>query len=100
MAGEPKSMDEVAALMRENLPNGMSPAEFGQRMAWGRGDDEAFRRIDTFTVEEMHEIGLSADQALHWADAYEAVHRLMPQNPSAAGRAALLRYAADLLSGA
>lgn len=100
MAREPNSMDEVALLMRENLPSGMSPAEFGQRMAWGRGSNEAVRRIDTLTAVELHEIGLNAEQAIQWAIAYGAVSRLMPQNPSAAGRAALLRHAADLLSGA
>jgi len=92
-------MDEVADLMRENLPHEMTPAEFGQRMKWGRGSDEARQRIDSLSIAELHEIGLSAEQAIHWAIAYEAVCRLMPQNPSAAGRAALLRHAARMLSG-
>jgi hypothetical protein len=100
MSRDPKSMDEVAMLMRDSLPNGMSPAEFGQRMAWGRGSDEALKRKSTLTVEELHQIGLTAERAIQWAIAYEAVNRLMPQNPSAKGRAVLLRHAAGLLSGA
>jgi hypothetical protein len=99
MSMQPDSMDAVAELMRDNLPHGMTPAEFGQRMNWGRGSDEALARINTLTVEELHEVGLSADQALNWAIAYEAVCHLMPQNPSAAGRAELLRHAGRLLSG-
>jgi hypothetical protein len=69
----PTSMDEVADLMRENLPHGMTPAEFGQRMKWGRGSDEAQQRIDSLSVEELHKIGLSAEQATNWAVAYDAV---------------------------
>jgi hypothetical protein len=94
----PDSMEQIAELMRENLPQGIAPAEFGQRMKWGRGSDEARQRITSLTVDELHEIGLTAVQASNWAIAYEAVCRLMPKNPSAAGRAELLRHAARLLS--
>jgi hypothetical protein len=99
MSAAPQSMDDVADLMRNNLPPGMTPAEFGQRMAWGRGINEAEQRISTLSDQELHEIGLSAAQATNWAIAYEAVGRFMPNNPSATGRAALLRHAARLLSG-
>jgi hypothetical protein len=92
-------MDEAAELMRDNVPHGMAPAEFGQRMKWGRGSAEARQRIRTLRIEEFHEIGLSAEQATGWAIAYEGVCQLMSQNPSAAGRAELLRHAARLLSG-
>lgn len=95
----PKSMDEVAELMRTNLPAGMTPAEFGQRMQWGRGSADAERRIESLTVEELNVLGLTVEQANHWAMAYDAVGRLMPRNPSAAGRAALMRRAAQLLAG-
>jgi hypothetical protein len=91
-------MQEVAELMRENLPHGMTPAEFGLRMKWGRGSDEARQRIASLTIAELQEIGLSAVQATNWAVAYEAVCHLMPQNPSAAGRTELLRHAARLLT--
>jgi hypothetical protein len=95
----PSSMDEVADLMRKNLPAGMTPAEFGQRMQWGRGSKEARQRIGSLNIAELHDMGLTAEQAVNWAVAYDAVCRLMPQNPSAAGRAELLRHAARLLAG-
>jgi len=98
MPREPDSMDEVADLMRENLPAGMSPAEFGKRMNWGRGSAEAEARMPTITIGELERIGLGAEQATNWAIAYEAVVRLMPDNPSAAGRARLMRHAARLLA--
>jgi hypothetical protein len=99
MIEPPESIDEVADIMRENLPPGMRPAEFGQKMNWGRGSDAARDRIKTLTLEELKDIGLTADQATHWAIAYEAVCQLMPENPSAVGRALLLRHAARLLGG-
>jgi len=99
MSAAPQSMDDVADLMRNNLPQGITPAEFGQKMAWGRGNDDAQQRISTLSALELHEIGLSAEQATNWAIAYEAVCRIMPKNPSATGRAALLRHAARLLAG-
>jgi hypothetical protein len=99
MSEAPSSMNEVAELMRANLPQGMTPAEFGQRMKWGRGSDEARNRIASLAIEELNDMGLSAEQAANWAIAYEAVCRVMPQNPSAAGRAELFRHAARLLGG-
>ncbi len=99
MANEPKSMDEVAMLMRQSLPAGVSPSEFGERMKWGRGNDEAIKRISSLTAEELVAIGLTSEAAEQWASAYEAVGRLMPRNPSAAGRAALMHHAAKLLRG-
>jgi hypothetical protein len=92
-------MDDVADLMRTNLPPGITPAEFGQRMKWGRGSGEARERIKSLSIDELKEIGLNSGQATNWAIAYEAVARLMPQNPSASGRAELLRHAARLLAG-
>jgi len=40
---------------------------------------------------------LTKEQAKAWAIAYEAVQQLAPGNPSAAGRAELMRHAARLL---
>jgi hypothetical protein len=99
MADEPKSMSEVAVLMRQSLPDGISPSEFGERIGWGRGSDEALNRMKTLTTQQLTEIGLTRDVATQWALAYEAVGRLMPDNPSAAGRAALMHHAAKLLGG-
>jgi hypothetical protein len=92
-------MDEVAALMRDNLPAGLTVADFGKQIGWGRGNDAARMRIATLTVEELTTLGLQIEQALNWAIAYDAVYRISPNNPSAAGRAELMRYAAKLLGG-
>jgi hypothetical protein len=100
MTNEPQSMQEVADLMRQSLPEGMSPSQFGECIKWGRGSQEAIERIQTITLNELIEIGLTEEMAAQWATAYEAVMRLMPNNPSAAGRAALMRHASTLLSGA
>lgn len=90
-------MAEVALLMRQTLPAGMGLAEFGERIGWGRGSEDAVARMRTITVEDLIEIGLTSETAMHWAVAYDAVVRLMPHNPSAIGRAALMRHAAKLI---
>jgi hypothetical protein len=89
-------MVEVAELMRRSLPAGISLSQFGTRMRWGRGNDDARQRIATLTREELEAIGLTKQQAEDWAVAYEAVEKLMPENPSAAGRVELMRHAVKL----
>ncbi|HEX3658978.1 MAG TPA: DUF4951 domain-containing protein [Pirellulales bacterium] len=90
-------MTEVADLMRRNLPAGATLATFGTAIGWGRGSDCAYERISTMTKGELELLGLTEAQAEAWAVAYEAVRQLVPTNPSAAGRAALMRHAAKLL---
>jgi hypothetical protein len=90
-------MEEVAELMRRNLPAGATLATFGAAMKWGRGSDEARNRIAILTRQELAAIGLTDIQAKAWAIAYEAVQRLAPDNPSAVGRAELMRHAAKVL---
>jgi hypothetical protein len=97
MQDGPNSMSDVAALMRDNLPAGLTIAEFGTQIGWGSGNDAARARIATLTVGELRAIGLQAEHAENWAIAYEAVVRLTPNNPSALGRAELMRFAASLL---
>jgi hypothetical protein len=94
---QPRSLDEAAELMRRNLPAGVSLARFGAAIGWGRGNDAARQRITTLTREELDNISLTKEQAKAWAIAYEAVQHLVPGNPSAAGRAELMRHAARLL---
>lgn len=93
------SMDDVSALMRENLPKGMTPKEFGEVMQWGRGNASARARMATLTAEDLRLAGITTEMADNWAAAYEAVVRLTPKNPSAAGRVDLMRFAARLLRG-
>jgi hypothetical protein len=56
------SMDEVSALMRANLPKGMTPKEFGEVMQWGKGSAVARARMATLTVAEL----LAAALRLRW----------------------------------
>jgi hypothetical protein len=92
-------MDEVSALMRASLPAGMTPKQFGEVLQWGKGSASALDRIATLAVDELVKAGITAEMADNWAAAYDAVVRLTPKNPSAAGRADLMRHAARLLRG-
>lgn len=94
------TMDEVSALMRANLPKGMSSKAFGEVMQWGRGSASARARMATLTADELRAAGITAEMAENWAAAYQAVVRLTPRNPSAAGRVDLMQLAARLLRGA
>jgi hypothetical protein len=53
----------------------------------------------TITRQELTESGVTAEIALSWADWYRAVASDTPANPSARGRAELMDYIAELLSG-
>lgn len=44
-------MDNIAALMNANLPEGMTPKRFGEIMRWGRRNSAALDRIRTLTLE-------------------------------------------------
>lgn len=94
---QPRSMDEIAELMRTHLPTGVSLGTFGAAVAWGRGNEDARKRAWTLTRQDLDKMGLTRVQAEAWAIAYEAVQQLAPRNPSAAGRAELMRHAARLL---
>jgi hypothetical protein len=94
------SMDDVSAVMRANLPEGMTPKQFGELVQWGRGSASARARMATLTADELRRASITAEMAENWAAAYDAVVRLTPKNPSAAGRADLMRHTAQLLRGA
>jgi len=97
--GALNTLDDVAAQMRANLPPGMNPKQFGEVMKWGGGSNAARQRIATLTADELRRAGVTAEMAENWAAAYDAVVRISPKNPSAAGRADLMRQAARLLRG-
>lgn len=93
-------LDDVASLMRANLPDGLTPRQFGEEiMRWGKGNAAARDRVDTITFEELNKAGVTVEMAENWALAYQSVMHLMPSNPSAAGRAELMFQAAKLLRG-
>jgi hypothetical protein len=82
-------------------PGGVSTSVFGGRtmMNWGRGDAEAIARIDTLTRGELEDMGVTPSIARAWYRFYDNEVIRTPTNPSAAGRAELMRYAYHLLTG-
>lgn len=71
--------------------------EFGKLMQWGTGHDSARSRITTLTRRELQSIGVTLKMARDWRDFYIRVSSDNPSNPSAAGRADLMRHAVQLL---
>jgi len=65
-------------------------------MKWGRGED-ALKRIETITAEELRSVGVSSDMAEAWRDMYREWATLHPENPSAPYRAQLMAHVAALL---
>lgn len=79
-------------------PGGMSAAEFGQTvMRWGRGSAAAIARIGEITRDELTSAGVTREMAQRWAAFYANEAARVADNPSAAGRAELMKHAADLL---
>jgi hypothetical protein len=90
-------LDDVSELMHRSLPAGMKLGDFGKFIGWGRRSAEARNRMATISRSEIDLIGLTLEQAQNWVVAYEAVARLTPQNPSAAGRLELMEHIVQLL---
>jgi hypothetical protein len=53
------------------LPQGMTRAQFG-KFLWGRGTEDAERRMDTITREELARVGVDCEVATFWRDWYAA----------------------------
>ena len=68
-------------------------------MRWGTGEEAALLRIGTLSLVELQSMGMTREMAQRWAEFYANELRLNPSNGSAAGRARLMRYAADLFEG-
>jgi len=86
---------------RPPIPAGCkSLREFGTTiMRWGTGSAAARARLATLTRDELEQAGVTLEIAEAWRDFYQREMSLNPRNPSAAGRAELLRRAAELLAG-
>lgn len=87
-------------------PPQVSPSNFGHYvMRWGSGKEPALARKSTLTAAELRHAGMTLDCARMWLDFYvEYIERkeaegadLEVLNPSALGRAELMRYACNLL---
>ena len=83
-------------------PSSLTLRAFGQDlMRWGSGSQMARNRMATLTASELQVAGVTVEMAENWALASDIAARLMPDNPqTAAGRADLVRHAANLLRGA
>lgn len=81
------------------IPHGVfSISEFGQKiMRWGTGHEQARARIQTLTLAELNEQGVTLRIARLWHNFYINEAIVHPRNPSAAGRADLMSYAVELL---
>jgi hypothetical protein len=81
-------------------PPGMSIPYFGNEvMQWGTGSAAARARIATLTRDWLTQNGVTIDIAEAWMKFYENEVIRNPGNPSAPGRADLMRYAVGLLQG-
>jgi hypothetical protein len=88
--------------MREppGVPAGKTRSEFGTKtMRWGTGDAAARARIESLTQHELENAGVTLQMARAWRDFYRQELVRNPANPSAAGRADLMRRAMELLGG-
>ena len=80
------------------LPPGFNgTAEFGERIGWGRGDQQARKRASEITLEEIESIGITPEIAEAWRRYYEAVLARNPANPSVRGRIELMTRIMELL---
>lgn len=50
-------------------PSGMSPSEFGRKL-WGRGPEDAQRKLETITRHELELMGVDCELARYWRDFY------------------------------
>jgi len=91
------TLREANTVMGANLPRGMTRAQFGEVMQWGSGNASAQAQIGALTAQQLRAAGVTAEMAENWAAAYEGIGRITPANPSAAGRADLMRWVAELL---
>lgn len=81
-------------------PPGTSIPYFGnQVMQWGSGSTAARARIATLTRDWLTQNGVTIDIAEAWMKFYQNETMRNPSNPSAPGRADLMRYAVGLLQG-
>ena len=68
-------------------------------MRWGTGSAAARARRGTLTRQELEQAGVTREMAEAWRDFYLHELQVNPDNPSAPGRAELMRRAAELLTG-
>lgn len=88
----------LAKLPRPDFPRIFNNvAEFGRAIQWGTGSDAARAQIPNLSREAINKIGLTYEMAAQWAEFYTNEMIRNPSNPSAAGRADLMKAIMELL---
>ncbi|HYW10028.1 MAG TPA: DUF4951 domain-containing protein [Longimicrobium sp.] len=87
----------AARMSRPPLPEGMTNAQFGHLLGWGRGSEAARGQISKLSASTLREAGVNRSMAQAWQKFYEYEAQAVRSNPSAPGRADLMRHVADLL---
>ena len=89
----------ISKLPLPRTPGGMSMAQFGRIMQWGKNSSaDARAQIGKFSKSYYESHGVTAEIAQEWAEYYANEALRVKGNPSAAGRADLMRHVARLLS--
>jgi RHS repeat-associated protein len=87
----------AARMARPPVPNGMTNTQFGQLLGWGRGSEAARGQIGKLSASTLREAGVDRSMAQAWQRFYEYEAQAVRTNPSAPGRADLMRHVANLL---
>ena len=74
----------------------MTLAEFGHRL-WGTGPEDARRRRDEMTREELEQIGLTRELAGSWRGFYQLQMKRQRGLPTSSIRVQLLEKCLELL---
>ena len=90
----PRTLSEVNLPKRIRAAGGANLRETGEFFGWEPGI--VTKEVNDFTKEQLLRHGWTQEILLDVADAYEAIARITPNNPSAGGRAVQLRALADL----
>jgi hypothetical protein len=74
----------------------MSPAQFGESL-WGTGPEDAQRRLNEITRQELEHIGLTLELARKWRDFYMIQTQRQRGLPTSSIRVQLLEKCLELL---
>lgn len=77
-------------------PAGILHKDFGFRL-WGSGADDARRRIETITQEELDQLGLTVELAKAWRDFYAECAQQGRGSDTAEARCNLMQHCVELL---
>ena len=94
------SLTVAPHLLTRLMPAGMTANYFGETvMRWGRRDPSAIARIGSISLQHLQRHGITREMAVSWHRFYAHTAKVQPENPSAAGRAKLMKAIVDLFDG-